>query len=134
MKGSITKFGIVGHKATRLRFIAIITVTLAMASSSIAIQQGWMRALYLKKNGAPATLNAIAFDGDRIWVVGANGYIGRSTNDGASFQESNSGASNGLNDVFIRKDRIWIVGDEGYIVNSTDKGLSFTHSSYDSSR
>src|SRR5512138_2557072 len=116
MKSSISDFRMPIVTVSRLRFIAIITVVLAMWSISIALQQGWMRALYLKKNGAPATLNAIAFDGDRIWVVGANGYIGRSTNDCASFQESNSGMNKGLNDVFIRKDHIWIVGDEGYIV------------------
>jgi photosystem II stability/assembly factor-like uncharacterized protein len=88
-------------------------------------QQGWSRVNTIQKSGQPATINAVAFDGDIIWVVGADGLIMRSLDDGKTFEEVLIKTTDGLNDVFIRKESVWMVGDKGTIIYSTDGGQSF---------
>ncbi|HYP28638.1 MAG TPA: YCF48-related protein [Blastocatellia bacterium] len=101
---------------------------LAGLSVSALAQQGWSRAQSIRQNGQEATVNAVYYDGDLVWVVGAGGLVARSDDEGRSFQEMDLGVSSGLNDVFGRKDDLWIVGDEGAIFLSTDGGRSFVKS------
>jgi photosystem II stability/assembly factor-like uncharacterized protein len=93
-------------------------------------QQGWSQAQKIKLNGKDATINAVFYDGDDIWVVGAEGMVARSYDDGRSFQDVNLNIDDGLNDIFIRRNRVWVVGDEGAILLSTDGGRSFIKSLY----
>ena len=95
-------------------------------------QQGWTRLQTIKQGGKGAIINAVYYDGDDIWVVGAQGLLARSYDDGRTFQEVDSGVDVGLNDVYIRGGRIWIVGDGGTILRSTDGGRSFVKSIYSS--
>ncbi len=99
---------------------------LAIAMCGVALaQQGWAPLQTIKTAGANSAISSVYYDGDEIWVVGANGLIARSHDDGQTFQEMNQGVDTGLNDVHIRKDRICIVGDAGTILRSTDSGRSF---------
>src|SRR5688572_29525365 len=78
--------------ARGLPLIALLT--------SIALgQQGWSRINTIQKNGQPATINAVAFDGDTVWVVGAEGLLMRSVDEGKTFEEVLIKTSDGLNDV-----------------------------------
>jgi photosystem II stability/assembly factor-like uncharacterized protein len=110
---------------------SIFIIATAFAATAFS-QQGWSRINSVKQGGAAATINAVFYDGDDIWVVGANGYAARSYDDARTFQESNVGVSDGLNDVFVRKERIWVVGDGGLILRSTDSGRSWLKSFYSS--
>jgi photosystem II stability/assembly factor-like uncharacterized protein len=106
---------------------------LVLTSPTFA-QQGWSKIATISHGKNTATVNAVAFDGDNIWIVGAQGLITHSYNDGGNFEDKDLGVTVGLNDVFIDKNHIWIVGDTGTIIHSTDRGLSFTKRIYDSSR
>ncbi|MBI3653966.1 MAG: hypothetical protein HY231_23285 [Acidobacteria bacterium] len=109
-------------------------VFILLLSTLTFAQQGWSKIASLTKGNNPATVNAVAYDGDTLWIVGAQGLLTSSYNDGGNFEEKDLGLSVGLNDVFIRKDHIWIVGDGGTIVHSTDGGRSFMKRVYDASR
>ncbi|MEW6131011.1 MAG: YCF48-related protein [Acidobacteriota bacterium] len=117
-----------------LRGGIILVTSMVLFAISIAAQQGWTKISSLKQNDQPATINAVFYDGDNLWLVGADGLVMRSTDDGRNFNEVDVGVKEGLNDVFARKDRIWIVGDGGLIVSSTDKGKSFSKTTYDANR
>ncbi|HVG18455.1 MAG TPA: YCF48-related protein [Blastocatellia bacterium] len=95
-------------------------------------QQGWTRLQTIKQGGKGAVINAVYYDGDDIWVVGAQGLIARSYDEGKTFQEVSTGVDANLNDVYIRGGRIWVVGDAGTILKSTDGGRSFVKSVYTS--
>jgi photosystem II stability/assembly factor-like uncharacterized protein len=97
-------------------------------------QQGWSKLATIARGTEAATINAVQFDGNNIWVVGANGLLSRSYNDGGNFEEQALGVDVGLNDIFLRKNSIWIVGDAGTIIQSTDGGKSFVKRVYDASR
>ncbi|HET9529111.1 MAG TPA: YCF48-related protein [Blastocatellia bacterium] len=112
----------------------LVALFVAGSIASVEAQQGWSQVQTIKLGDSPATVNAVFFDGDRVWVVGADGLISRSYDDGRTFHEINLGLDAGLNDVFVRKDRIWMVGDAGTIVLSTDGGRSFIKSLYDSNQ
>src|SRR5215216_5826961 len=109
---------------------AVILTTLS--AQATRGQQGWSRLQTIKQGGKGAVINAVYYDGDDIWVVGAAGLVARSYDDGRTFQEVDSGADGGLNDVYVRGGRIWIVGDGGTILKSTDGGRSFVKSVYTS--
>ena len=101
--------------------------------TSIALgQQGWSRINTIQKSGQPATINAVAYDGENLWVVGAEGLLMRSVDEGKTFEEVLTKTTDGLNDVFIRKEDIWMVGDKGTIIYSTDGGKSFAKRIYES--
>src|SRR5215471_6129080 len=106
------------------RVIALSLLAVLMCGVSLG-QQGWAQLQILKSGGSPSGINAVFYDGDVIWVVGAKGLIATSRDDGQTFQEINHGVSEGLNDISVRKDRLCIVGDAGTILKSTDRGKSF---------
>lgn len=118
------------HIKLLLSFL-VLTGCLTVSAFS---QQGWSKIANISKGSNAATVNAVSFDGNNIWVVGAQGLLSRSFNDGGNFEEKDLGVDVGLNDVFIRKNAIWIVGDTGTIIHSTDGGKSFMKRVYDSSR
>jgi photosystem II stability/assembly factor-like uncharacterized protein len=93
-------------------------------------QQGWSRLTTIKQDNQPSVINAVTYDGDDIWVVGAKGLIARSSDEGRTFNAVPSAVDVGLNDVTVRGERIAIVGDQGTILRSTDGGRSFTRSNY----
>lgn len=105
-------------------------VSLSILPLAVFAQQGWSRLTVIKQDDQPAVINAVTYDGDDIWVVGAKGLIARSTDDGGTFNGVASGVDVGLNDVAVRGERIAIVGDQGTILRSTDGGRSFIRSNY----
>jgi photosystem II stability/assembly factor-like uncharacterized protein len=115
-------------------FVSLAAVFLMILSAeAIRGQQGWTRLQTIKQGDKGAVINAVYYNGDDIWVVGAGGLVARSYDDGRSFQEIDTGTTDvGLNDVYIRGGRIWIVGDGGTILKSTDGGRSFVKSVYTS--
>jgi photosystem II stability/assembly factor-like uncharacterized protein len=115
--------------------LALLAVAIATGVvATVEAQQGWSQVQTIQHEGKPATVNSVFFNGDEVWVVGADGLISRSYDDGRTFQEVNLGLDVGINDVFIRKERMWMVGDAGTIVLSTDGGRSFVKSLYDSNQ
>jgi photosystem II stability/assembly factor-like uncharacterized protein len=113
-----------------LRKVGLLGLMVLIVGGVAPAQQGWSRAQVIKQGDKSANVNAVYYDGDEVWVVGANGLITRSYDDGRSFLELPIGVDAGLNDVFIRKDRIWVVGDSGTILVSTDGGQNFIKSLY----
>jgi len=93
-------------------------------------QQGWSRLTTIQQDQQPAIINAVTYDGDDIWVVGAKGLIARSSDEGRTFNAIPSGVDVGLNDVAVHGEHIAIVGDQGTILQSTDGGRSFARSNY----
>lgn len=114
--------------------ISSLVALLALLSSASFGQQGWSHLVTIKQGGKSAVINAVFYDGGDIWVVGADGFMARSFDEGRTFQETSSGVDKGLNDVYGREQRIWIVGDAGTLLRSTDSGRSFMKSVYTSSR
>ena len=97
--------------------IAFVAGFLGLTVCSVAFgQQGWAKLQTIKTASATSGINAVFYNGDDIWVVGTQGLIARSHDDGQTFQEMSQGVDKGLNDVYIRKDRICIVGDAGTIL------------------
>jgi photosystem II stability/assembly factor-like uncharacterized protein len=131
---SCKESGFTKQKSARRNKFWLSGILFFIFALSIYAQQGWSKIAILKHSDQPATVNSVFYDGDNIWLVGANGLVMRSTDDGRAFNEVDVGVKDGLNDVFARRDRIWIVGDSGIIISSTDKGKSFTKSSYDANR
>ncbi|MCI0488994.1 MAG: YCF48-related protein [Blastocatellia bacterium] len=107
-----------------------LAIVLTLFGASALAQQGWSQAQVIKQRGNPANVNAVFYDGDDLWVVGAEGLITRSYDDGRTFQETDLGVNEGLNDVFVLKNNVWIVGDASAILISTDGGLSFVKRLY----
>src|SRR6185503_8038683 len=99
-----------------------LTGLLAALGSYAAAQQGWSQAQTIKQNGNQATVSAVFYNGDEVWVVGAQVLIARSYDDARTFNEVDLGVDAGLNDVFARGERVWIVGDAGTILVSSDGG------------
>lgn len=122
--------------------ISVYTLALLLIFGAQAFaQQGWSQVTTIQRGGQPAVVNAVAYDGNTIYVVGAGGLIMRSYDEGRSFEEVVVNTDTGLNDVFLRKEQIWIVGDKGTMIYSTDGGQSFlkriyetTHRVYGSSQ
>jgi photosystem II stability/assembly factor-like uncharacterized protein len=112
--------------------ISSVVVALVLLSVSSFGQQGWSPLMTIKQSGKPAVINAVFYDGGDIWVVGAEGYMAHSLDEGRTFQETGVGVDKGLNDVYGREQRIWVVGDAGTIMRSTDSGRSFIKSVYTS--
>src|ERR1051325_1641968 len=96
-----------GWRTNKLGFVALLVALFAL---TIYAQQGWSKIAVLKQGDQPAAVNAVFYDGDNIWLVGANGLVMRSTDDGRTFNTIDVGVKDGLNDVFARRDRVWIVG------------------------
>jgi photosystem II stability/assembly factor-like uncharacterized protein len=94
-------------------------------NTASAIGQGWSHIQSLTFAQKPATLNALFYDGETLWIVGGNGLLLRSEDDGSSFTPIESKWDTGLNDVIVKDKRIWIVGDQGKMLHSTDGGASF---------
>ncbi|HEV8485098.1 MAG TPA: YCF48-related protein, partial [Blastocatellia bacterium] len=109
-----------------------LTAVLAVVVSTAGAQQGWTQAHTIKQNGKQATVSAVFYNGDEVWVVGEHGLIARSYDDARTFNEVDLGVDAALNDVFARGDRVWIVGDAGTILVSTDGGRSFVKSLHNS--
>jgi len=117
--------------ANALKISSVIALLTLLSVTSFG-QQGWTPLLTIKQSGKPAVINAVFYDGGDIWVVGADGYMARSLDEGRTFQDSSAGVDKGLNDVYGREQRIWVVGDGGTILRSTDSGRSFIKSVYTS--
>ena len=98
--------------------------------STAFAQQGWSKASTVSVGGQEATINALFYNGNHLWLVGADGLVKRSYDEGRTFHDANVGVNAGLNDVFLKGDRMWVVGDEGTILLSTDGGRSFVKSLY----
>lgn len=114
-------------------FFSLAAIFVAsLLAQAVEGQQGWTRLQTIKQAGKGAVINAVYYDGDDIWVVGAQGLVARSYDEGKTFQEVNAGVDANLNDVYVRGGRIWIVGDAGTILKSTDGGRSFVKSIYTS--
>lgn len=108
------------------RYKLALAVSLgALIPAMVFAQQGWSQGQTIKQGGGAAAVNAVYYDGDTIWVVGARGFVARSNDDGQTFNESNVGTDEGLNDVTKRGNTIWMVGDHGTILRSMDDGRSF---------
>lgn len=114
--------------------LCLVTFLALAVVVPVTAQQGWSQANAIKAGGKEATLNSVFYDGDEVWVVGADGFVATSFDDGRTFQEMDLGIDAGLNEVSARKDRVWIVGDGGTILLSTDGGRSFVKSLYNSYR
>jgi photosystem II stability/assembly factor-like uncharacterized protein len=121
------------HRLYFRMLLSLLILTMGFATPALP-QQGWSKIATITQGNNAATVNAVFFDGNNIWVVGAQGLLSRSYNDGGNFEEKDLGVDVGLNDIFIRKNDIWIVGDTGTIIHSTDGGRSFMKRVYDSSR
>ena len=109
--------------------ISALILTMAFEAAVFA-QQGWSRLTTIQQENQPAVINAVTYDGDDIWVVGAKGLIARSSDRGRTFNAAPASVDVGLNDVAVRGERIAIVGDQGTILRSTDGGRSFIRSNY----
>jgi photosystem II stability/assembly factor-like uncharacterized protein len=117
-------------KSCRKKIPVLVPVFfIGMVSSAIA-QQGWAKLTVIRQGDKPAVVNAVTYDGDDIWVVGAQGLIAHSPDNGSTFYSVPSGTHVGLNDVVVRGDRIWMAGDQGNILRSTDGGRSFSRTNY----
>ena len=82
---------------------------------------------HLIENGTTGSLKSITYFFPNYWIVGDNGFIRKSTNNGYSWYTMNSGVLNTLNSVnFISNDTGFIVGNGGLILKSYDGGLSWT--------
>jgi photosystem II stability/assembly factor-like uncharacterized protein len=112
-------------------FLSAICLTIGLLACITASgQQGWSQAHKIKVSDKAATLSSIFFDGEVVWIVGADGLILRSEDYGGNFQKIDSRVTEGLNDVFALKDRVWIIGDGGTMFFSTDRGRSFVKNWY----
>jgi photosystem II stability/assembly factor-like uncharacterized protein len=116
------------RRTTAVTIWSVVLVTILQAA--VFAQQGWSRLTIIKQDDQPAVINAVTYDGDDIWVVGAKGLIARSFDEGRTFNAVPSAVDVGLNDVTVRGERISIVGDQGTILRSTDGGRSFIRSNY----
>lgn len=135
--GMIKRFSVFGFHfsvpTNKARSANYALVLILFISLNTLAQQGWSRLTTIQRGGQAAAVNAVAYDGNTIWVVGADGLIMRSLDDGGSFEEVLVKTDVGLNDVFIRKEDIWMVGDKGTIIYSTDGGQSFLKRVYETS-
>jgi photosystem II stability/assembly factor-like uncharacterized protein len=109
------------------RKTALLVVTLALPAFG---QQGWSQVDAIKQAGKAATLNALYYDGEQIWIVGADGLALKSEDNGHTWQPVQSKIDAGLNDVFVLGDRMWMVGDAGTVLFSKDRGRTFVKNLY----
>lgn len=107
-----------------------LVLVVAAASTVALAQQGWSQIHVIKQGDKVSTLNSVYYDGDRVWLVGADGLILQSYDYGENFSPVDSRVIVGLNDVFSLKNRVWIVGDAGTMLLSTDSGDTFVKSLY----
>lgn len=110
-------------------FTGLVSVFACMVMTAFA-QQGWSELHRFTGGGKAATLNSVHFDGDNLWVVGGEGLVQHSRDNGQTFEDVSIGNTDNFNDVYVKKDRVWIVGDGGVIAMSTDGGQSFSNIRY----
>ncbi len=78
--------------------------------------------------GASGALNAIDVLGNRIWVVGENGAVRHSTNQGADWNPQSVNSTVTLRSIcMIDSATGWIVGDDGLIVSTRTGGVTSVH-------
>ncbi len=78
--------------------------------------------------GAPGGLNAIDVLGNKIWVVGDNGAVRHSTNEGANWNPQIVSSTASLRSIcMIDSATGWIVGDGGLIVATRTGGVTEVH-------
>ncbi|HKF55318.1 MAG TPA: YCF48-related protein, partial [Blastocatellia bacterium] len=125
-------------RSARRRCVSSMVLLLVPAfgtgSNTRASDQGWAQLHAINHGSGKATLNALYYDGKRLWIVGAGGLVLRSDDNGRTFQEIQRLTDAGLNDVFALDKRMWIVGDAGNIMFSTDGGISFIKNMFISHR
>lgn len=77
-------------------------------------------------NYSTETLKRIRFFGTVGIIIGENGVILQTKNDGVDWIKIPSGTTNNLNDLqFITSNTVTIVGDKGTLLHSTDSGSSW---------
>jgi photosystem II stability/assembly factor-like uncharacterized protein len=113
------------HILSAVATCALIALSLTRTSG----QQGWSQIQTIKQQ-----LNAIFYNGDQLWIVGAHGLILRSEDEGRTFTQLDSKVDVGLNDVFVRGSRVLVVGDEGTILFSRDRGRRLVKNLYTAHR
>ena len=121
-----------------MRRISSFVQNMTLVGLSFALpafgQQGWSQVDAIKQSGKAATLNALYYDGEQIWIVGADGLALKSEDNGHTWQPVQSKIDAGLNDVFVLGDRMWMVGDAGTVLFSKDRGRTFVKNLYTARR
>ncbi len=110
-----------------MKFLKIFLISVCMIGSAVIYSQpGWFKL----NSGTSIHLNSVSFPenyaGLRVWAVGNNGLIIRSTNGGINWSSQASGTTNDLKCVIFRPDSTgYIVGKSGTILRSTNGGSSW---------
>jgi photosystem II stability/assembly factor-like uncharacterized protein len=106
-----------------MKLLGSLIIFLLLSCSNLLLSQpGWFRL----NSGTNTVLNGISAAGDKIWAVGNNGTIIRSTNRGINWVQQVSGTSNDLNSVIFRNDSIgYIAGNSGTILRTTNSGINW---------
>lgn len=101
---------------------SLIIFLLLNCSNLLLSQPGWFKL----NSGTSTVLNGISAEGNKVWAVGNNGTIIRSTNRGINWVQQVSGTSNDLNSVIFRNDSIgYIAGNSGTILRTTNSGINW---------
>ncbi len=80
-----------------------------------------------KVSGVTHHIMSVAFSGQDLWAVTANGHILQSMDNGNTWQQSASGLQSSLNEItFINPDTAYIAGNQGRILRTFDKGKQWT--------
>ncbi|MEW6209494.1 MAG: YCF48-related protein, partial [Acidobacteriota bacterium] len=108
----------------RMSFAIVGSLFFSWPATSASIQEGWS-VIQSATQDKSIAINALYYEGRELWVVGADGMVMRSRDDGRNFEKVEIGIDAGLNDVYGRRDRLWIIGDGGALAISTDGGRSF---------
>lgn len=90
----------------------------------VAGTSGWVKQ---SPTGGTTDLNDVYSVNNRVFIVGDNGFMRRSYNNGGVYTTINTGTAQNLNSVhFVDTLTGWVVGNGGLILFTADKGNNWT--------
>ena len=103
--------------------IVLISCHLQDKTNSTNTTKGWQ---IVRPSGGDGRLNAISFDKEIGWIVGSNGILLKTADQGKIWLKCDSPVDENFNALhFINSTSGWVVGDFGMVIRTTDSGKTW---------
>ena len=98
----------------------LISCHLQNREDSTSISKGWQ---IVRSPGEDGRLNAISFNKEIGWIVGSNGILLKTVDQGKMWLKCDSPVDENFNALyFINPNWGWVVGDFGMVIRTEDSG------------